>query len=198
MSEKEQDPQSWVTPVCRLGGSSLFEKSKPPHTDDSQLSFNAELLFVKGEDLSAGKDAVKAAIRDEWGDTPPKNLKSPFRDQGDKDHRNGFEEGAIFISPNSKKYRPGIVGPRKDPATGKLEVIDDETEIYSGCWVRASLRAKAYGGGSSGISPGVKFYLQNLQKVRDGEPLGGRVNPESDFEAVDDEDGGVDDLLDLD
>lgn len=38
--------------------------------------------------------------------------------------------------------------------------------------------------GNKGIACG----LQNLQKLEDGEPLGGRSRPKDDFDAVDDED----------
>jgi len=42
--------------------------------------------------------------------------------------------------------------------------------------------------GNRGISCG----LNNLQKMRDGEPLGGRTRPEDDFTGLDDEDDFLD------
>lgn len=173
--------------VARLSFPNLFKPSKPKDAPDTQeLKYSATLLFKKGEDLSVLKAAAKAAIKDKWGDKPPKNLRTPFRDQGEKEYE-GYEEGAIFISTTSKK-RPGVVNAR-------VERIEDEDEIYPGCYVYATVRAFAYD--RSG-NKGVSFGLQNIQKVKDGEPLGGRVAPEHDFEAIEGEDGGddLDSLLD--
>jgi hypothetical protein len=81
-----------------------------------------------------------------------------------------------FINANSK-VKPGIVD--KD-----LQAIMDPTELYSGCYGRASIVFYAYNAnGNKGIAAG----LQNLQKLEDGEPLGGISRPEDDFEAVDDD-----------
>ena len=54
---------------------------------------------------------------------------------------------------------------------------------------RASVDFYAFAAnGNRGISCG----LNNLQKMRDGEPLGGRTRPEDDFTGLDDEDDFLD------
>ena len=88
----------------------------------------------------------------------------------------GAYSNSYFINANSK-VKPGIVDK-------VLQAIMDPTELYSGCYGRASIVFYAYNAnGNKGIAAG----LQNLQKLEDGEPLGGISRPEDDFEAVDDD-----------
>ena len=47
--------------------------------------------------------------------------------------------------------------------------------------MRASLRPFTY---DTNGSKGVSFALQNLQKLRDGERIDGRLRPEDEFEAI--------------
>lgn len=59
------------------------------------------------------------------------------------------------------------------------------SEVYSGVYGRASITFYAFNSpGNRGIACG----LNNLQKIRDGEPLGGKASAESDFDTDDDED----------
>ena len=187
-----EDNLKVVTPVARLSFPSLFKATKPKGAPaEQEPKYGCTLLFEEGEDLTALKRAAAQAIKDKWGDEKPKDLRLPFRDQGEKDY-DGYEDGAIFITASSKQ-RPGVVD-------GKLNRIEDEEDIYPGCFVRASVRAFAYGGKGTGFKPGVSFGLQNIQKVKDGEQLGGRMKPEDEFEKVESESGGddLDDLLDMD
>ena len=64
--------------------------------------------------------------------------------------------------------------------------ITNPAELYSGCYGRASLNFYAYNtNGNKGIACG----LNGLQKLRGGEPLGGRGNVANDFDIeVDDDD----------
>lgn len=52
------------------------------------------------------------------------------------------------------------------------------SEVYSGVYGRASISFYAFN--SSG-NKGIACGLNNLQKIRDGEPLGGKASAESDF-----------------
>ncbi len=59
------------------------------------------------------------------------------------------------------------------------------SEMYSGVKGRASISFYAYNvNGNRGIACG----LNNLQKIRDGEPLGGKSRAEDDFDTEDDDD----------
>lgn len=63
--------------------------------------------------------------------------------------------------------------------------ILNRSEVYSGVYDRASISFYAFN--SSG-NKGIACNLNNLQKIRDGEPLGGKASAESDFATDDDDD----------
>ncbi|MCI6276156.1 MAG: DUF2815 family protein, partial [Clostridium sp.] len=74
----------------------------------------------------------------------------------------------------NSKNKPGIVD--KD-----VQPILDQSEVYSGCYARLTLNFYAYAAsGNKGIAAG----LGNVQKLEDGEPLGGFTRAEDDFEAI--------------
>ncbi len=136
--------------------------------------FAITMLFAKDADLSALKAAAHQAVVDKWGADQakwPKGLKSPFRDQGDMDYE-GYEAGCTFVRATSKQ-KPGLIGRDNAP----LEPAD----FYPGCYARATVNAFAY---DTKGNKGVSFGLQNIQKLEDGESLGGRSRPEEDFEPV--------------
>ena len=84
---------------------------------------------------------------------------------------------AYFINANSATA-PGIVDADRNP-------ILTRSEVYSGVYGRASISFYAFNSnGNKGIAAG----LGNIQKIRDGEPLGGRTNAADDFTTLDDED----------
>jgi hypothetical protein len=84
---------------------------------------------------------------------------------------------SYFINVNSNT-KPGIVD-------GDLNPIMDQSEFYAGCYGRASIVFFAY---NTNGSRGISAALQNLQKLEDGEPLGGKSRPEDDFGGDFDED----------
>ena len=57
--------------------------------------------------------------------------------------------------------------------------------MYSGCYARVSLNFYAF---NSNGNKGVACGLGNIQKVRDGEPLGGRTNAADDIASLEDDD----------
>jgi len=60
----------------------------------------------------------------------------------------------------------------------------NRSDVYSGVYGRASITFYAF---NSNGNRGIACGLQNLQLIREGEPLGGKASAESDF-ATDDED----------
>lgn len=131
------------------------------------------------------KGLVGAAIKEQWPNKDKRpELQLPFQD-GDSKEYDGYE-GHIAVR-TSSKYRPGIVNARRD------EIID-ESEFYGGCYARAQINAYTWEfGGKSGVS----FGLQNVQKLRDGDPFGNRANAAAAFddgyvapEGFDDADAG--------
>ena len=165
-----------MTPEFRVSFPSVFKPSKPKGAPaEQEPKYSITMLFKPNEDLGKLKAAVMEAAKEKWGDDIPKGLRSPFRDQGEKEF-DGYTDGAIFITATAEQ-RPGVVDASVQP-------ILDESEFYAGCYARATVRAFAYGGKGTSFKPGVSFGLQNIQKLREGDPLGGRTKPEQDFEPV--------------
>ena len=61
-----------------------------------------------------------------------------------------------------------------------VQPITDESQVYSGCYGRVSVNFYAFNtNGNRGVAAG----LGNIQKLRDGEALGGGVSAVADFGA---------------
>lgn len=171
-----------VTPQFRVSYPHIF---KPKMNDlNGKAEYSIVALFKKGEDLTTLKLLAQKAIIEKWGEDKkkwPVNLKSPFRDQGEKAKDNngvqvfpdGYVEGAVFVNLKSTQ-RPGVVDQ-------SVQDILDESQIYAGCWCRASVKAFAYDQkGNRGIS----FGLLNVQKTKDDDSLSGRTSPQDDFAPI--------------
>ena len=180
-----------ITPEAMLSYPALFE---PKTTPSGDLKYGCALVFPEGSDLAALKNAALAALEERWGTKARdmlqrKQLKWPFRDGAEKDGP-GYGPGTTFLNVTSKQP-PGIVDRYAGP-DGKPRPITDPSEIYPGCFVRASLRRFTY---DTNGSKGVSFGLQNLQKLRDGDRIDGRMRPEDEFEAIESGAADLDDLL---
>lgn len=167
-----------MTPEFRVSYPKVFKPEVNQMSGKSEYSLVA--LFKKGEDLKALKAAAEEAIVEKLGADKskwPKNLKTPFRDQEEREKDgsmpSGYEKGAIFITLKSAQ-KPGLVD-------SNVQAIIDEAEFYAGCYARATVRAGYY---DKAGNRGVAFYLQNVQKVKDGEPLSGRAAAETEFAPV--------------
>ena len=141
-----------------------------PKTDTATLA-----LFKKAVDNAVVKGSDKFGSKFTVG-----RVKKPLRD-GDSEEENKPEEyhGHYFFSANAQEKRP----PQVIAADGKT-LLTDETEIYSGCYARVSINAYAFEGEQKGIAVG----LNNVQKIRDGESLGGtKESAFTEFEAIEGE-----------
>lgn len=168
-----------TTPKFRVSYPKVFKAELNTLSGKSEYSIVA--LFKKGEDLSALKKAAEEVIIEKLGADKtkwPKNLKSPFRDQSDREKDGqlppGHEAGAIFMNLKSQQ-KPGVVDQNVQP-------ILDENEFYAGCYAHATVRPYYY---DQKGNKGVAFGLQNIQKLSDGEPLGGgRTSAANEFAPV--------------
>ncbi len=179
-----------------------FRVSHPHVFKPSQMMINGKpqgkpaysiemLMAKKTTDLKPLQAALRAAAVAEWGPNKedwPEGLAMPIRD-GDKPVRNkktkemeikAEHKGnwVIRASTNAEFSKPVVIGRDKEP----LEV---EGDLYAGCYARASLKAHAY---EFSDKFGVKFILDGVQVLEDGEPLGSRRSAEQMFGALDDED----------
>lgn len=182
-----------VTPKFRASFVWVF-KAKQDRDPTKKPKYSVLMLFPKGTDLTELKTAARAAATQKWGagaEAKMKNpkFKSPFKSQDtlvDSEGKPyaGVTEGGFAIEAWSYSA-PGVVGPRKDPATGKAELLTAEDDFYSGVWARAKVRPYAWENPQGGF--GISFDLQNIQKLADDTRLGGgRSKPEDDFEPIED------------
>lgn len=104
-------------------------------------------------------------------------IKTPLRDGDTERPDDPAYAGAFFVNANATSA-PGIVDADRQPTLTR-------SEVYSGVYGRASITFYAFN--SSG-NRGIACGLNNLQKIRDGEPLGGKASAESDFATDEDDD----------
>lgn len=149
--------------------------------------FSVSLIIPKSDTGTVAK--VKAAIEAAYREgeaklkgngktVPPLSaIKSPLRDGDTERPDDPAYTNAYFINANSPAA-PGIVDADRQP-------ILDHSEVYSGVYGRASINFYAF---NSNGNRGIACGLNNLQKIRDGEPLGGKARAEDDFATESDED----------
>lgn len=104
-------------------------------------------------------------------------LKTPLRDGDTERPDDETYANSYFVNANSGTA-PGIVDADRNP-------ILERSEVYSGVYGRASINFYAF---NSNGNKGIACGLNNLQKIRDGEPLGGKSRAEDDFAEADEED----------
>lgn len=168
----------FVSAEVRLSYVYALEPSS--YEDDGDKMYSVMVLMSKEDTdqiavLHEAIDAATEAGKSKWNGKIPTNLATSIRD-GDEDPNYSDQEafnGHLFFRAKSKN-KPGIIGPDKSPITSS-------EELYSGCYARVDVNFFAYDyKGSRGIACG----LNNIQKVRDGESLGGRSKAEDVFDVV--------------
>lgn len=159
----------------------------PKSINGSSPKYSVSLIISKDDTktLNAIKNAIQTAYEEGAsklkGNTKVvpslQTLKTPLRDGDLEKPGEPAYENCYFLNANSAN-KPGIVD------ANRQEIIDIN-EIYSGIYGRASITFYAYNAsGNRGIACG----LNHLQKLSDGEPLGGKSSAEADFANLDDDD----------
>ena len=179
MANKENSTKV-VTGVVRLSYANVWE---PASINGSKPKYSVSLIIPKDDKatVDAINRAVENAIKDGaakfGGKIPPRgSLKLPLRD-GDAERDDEAYKGSYFVNANSTTA-PQIVDRQVQP-------ILDRGEIYSGCYARVSVNFYAF---NSNGNRGIACGLGNIQKIRDGEPLGGKTSAADDFATDPDDD----------
>ena len=171
------NPAKVITGVCRLSYANIWQAKS---INGGAPKYSASVLIPKSDTKTVAK--VKAAIQAAYdegegklkgnGKTAPSlaSLKTPLRDGDTERPDDEAYAGHWFINANSNTA-PGVVDANREP-------IYDTSEIYSGVYARVSLSFYAF---NSNGNRGIACALQNIQKVRDGEALGGKSKAEDDF-----------------
>ena len=149
--------------------------------------YSVSLIIPKSDTVTIQK--IKAAIKAAYEEGQAKLkgngksvpalsvLKTPLRDGDTERPDDEAYKDSYFINANSPTP-PGIVDSDRQP-------IIDTSEVYSGVYGRASISFYAF---NSNGNRGIDCGLNNLQKIADGEPLGGKTRAEDDFADIDDDD----------
>lgn len=162
---------------------SYFHGWDPVSINGGAEKYSVSVLIPKDDTETVNKinAAIDAAIEEgtaKFGGKKPSRdlIKIPLRD-GDTERDDEAYKGHYFLNANSKTA-PQIVDRSVQP-------ILDRAEVYSGCYARVSLNFYAF---NSNGNKGIACGLGNIQKVRDGEPLGGRSTAADDFVTLEDDD----------
>lgn len=149
--------------------------------------YSVSLIIPKTDTKTVArvKAAIEAAYREgeaklkgNGKSVPPfSTIKTPLRDGDIERPDDPAYANAYFINANATTA-PGIVDAERN-------AIISRSEVYSGVYGRASINFYAF---NSNGNKGIACGLNNLQKVRDGEPLGGKAKAEDDFSTDLDED----------
>lgn len=160
---------------------------EPKSINGGAPKYSVSLIIPKSDTKTLEKirAAIQAAYEEGQGklkgngkSVPPLSvLKTPLRDGDAERPDDEAYAGSYFVNANSGTA-PGIVDADRDP-------ILDRSEVYSGVYGRASINFYAF---NSNGNKGIACGLNNLQKIRDGEPLGGKSRAEDDFATEEDDD----------
>ena len=160
---------------------------EPKSINGGAPKYSVSLIIPKSDTKTIEK--IQAAIQaayDEGQDKLKGNgksvpalsvLKTPLRDGDAERPDDEAYADSYFINANSGTA-PGIVDADRQP-------ILDRSEVYSGVYGRASINFYAF---NSNGNKGIACGLNTLQKIKDGEPLGGKSRAEYDFDTEEDDD----------
>lgn len=159
----------------------------PKSINGGTPKYSVSLIIPKSDKVTIQKIKVAIQAAYEEGESKLKGngksvpslsvLKTPLRDGDLERPDDEAYKNAYFVNANSATA-PGIVDADR-------QQIIDRSEVYSGVYGRASINFYAF---NSNGNKGIACGLNNLQKIRDGEPLGGKASAESDFATDDDDD----------
>lgn len=161
-----------ITPEFRAAFVGLFKATAPKDNPNGAKKYSMRAVFMPDADLSLLKEQAKIAAEKKWGaGKVPKTIRSPFRTNEELENPiPGVPDDAVVMTFSANEdRRPGLVDKN-------LQDIIDDSDVYAGAWFRAQVRAYAY---DNAGNKGVSFGLQNVQKIRDDEPLGKGKAPAS-------------------
>ena len=182
---KNSNPMKVVTGVNTRW--SYVNAWEPKSINGGTPKFSVSLIIPKSDTKTVAK--IKAAIEAAYKEGEAKlkgnsrtvpalsAIKTPLRDGDAERPDDPAYANSYFMNTNSNTA-PGIVDADCQP-------ILDRSEVYSGVYGRASVNFYAF---NSNGNRGIACSLNNLQKIRDGEHLGGKTSAEDDFATADEED----------
>ena len=184
-TNKVTNPLKVITgPDTRWSYANVWE---PKSINGGTPKYSISLIIPKTDTVTIAKinAAIEAAYKEgeaklkgNGKSVPPlAAIKTPLRDGDIERPDDEAYANAYFINANATTA-PGIVDADCNPVLTR-------SDVYSGVYGRASINLYAF---NSNGNKGIACGLNNLQKIRDGEPLGGKASAASDFASDDDDD----------
>ncbi|MCI2105519.1 MAG: DUF2815 family protein [Intestinimonas sp.] len=184
-TNKVQNPMKVITgPDTRWSYANVWE---PKSINGGTPKYSVSLIIPKSDakTITKLKAAIEAAyhegeskLKGNGKTVPPlAAIKNPLRNGDVERPDDPAYSNAYFINANSATA-PGIVDADLNPVLTR-------SEVYSGVYGRASINLYAF---NSNGNKGIACGLNNLQLIRAGEPLGGKMSAEDDFASDDDDD----------
>lgn len=178
MSNQQANPTAVTTGQVRLSYVHLFT----PYANQpgQEPKFSTTILLPKSDIATkqridaAINAAIQAGVSSKWNGTRPAQVKNPIWD-GDGVRQNGESFG-----PECKGHWVFTASSKQQQAVVDMSVcpILSQSEVYSGMYARVNVNFFPYfNSGNKGIGCG----LGPIQKLTDGEPLGGGISAESAF-----------------
>ena len=176
------NPAHTVTGRARLSYVHLFE----PYANNpgQEAKYSSTILIPKTDFAAkqrldaANNAAIQVGISKRWDGKRPSVLASCLHDGDGVRPSDGEPYGeeckGCWILKASSKRQPDIRDLNLNP-------IINQSEMYSGVYARVGVTFFAY---NTNGKKGIGCLLDTVQKLEDGEPLGGRVSAEDDFADV--------------
>lgn len=174
-----QDPQSVVTGKVRLSYAHLFT----PYTrlNGGEPKYSTTILVPKSDIATkqridaAVNAAIEHGVKEKFNGVRPPMIAVPIHDGDGVRPSDGMPFGeeckGHWVLTASSKDAPDVVDINLNP-------IINQSDIYSGVYARVNIRFFPYANsGKKGVGCG----LGPVQKLEDGEPLGGRISAASAF-----------------
>ena len=167
-----------TTGKVRFSFCHIFEPQEPLGGGDAKYSVT--LLIPKADKPTLGK--IKAAIEEARELYCKRNGANalPVKPNTTLHDGDGLRDSGEPFGPECKDCYVITVSSKQKPiiCDSQRNIITDPTEVYSGCYGRASINFYGYNAaGRKGISAG----LLSVQKLHDGEPFG-TVGSADDFD----------------
>lgn len=175
------NPTNVTTGQVRLSYVHLFQPYASP--SGGEPKYSATILVPKSDVATkqridaAIQAAISAGVASRWNGIRPPQVSVPIHDGDGVRPSDGMPFGdeckGHWVVTASSKQQQAIVDMNLNP-------IINQTEVYSGMYARVNINFFPYANsGKKGIGCG----LGPVQKISDGEPLGGRISAEAAFGA---------------
>lgn len=185
MARKEKDPARLVKPETGFPrGTLIWARLFDPEAmeDGQEKSYSCAVMFDRKANIDPLKDAYDAAVADQWPGKKPRKIKnSPFIEGDDLEElveEYEYLKDAVLVLKMRRYEKYG----QPQLWDQSVEAIESQSEMYSGCQVLCDVE---FFGWERPTGNGISCRVNGIQKVRDGEPLGGgKTDTEDSFKRV--------------